>query len=78
MIIEIGLLMLAIPIGYLIAWMARDELVSGRKWFRALIILGVIIGGWFYLVGNNAIALTGVFISIVSFVSYWKSFDDGK
>ena len=68
-------MILGIPTGYLISWLARDELKDGRKWFRILIILAVIIGGWFALTGNYVIALTSGFIFIVSIISYMKSYD---
>jgi hypothetical protein len=75
MMFEVILLLLAIPIGLLISWMASDELVIGRKWFNGLVVLGVVlaIGGWLF--GFGAIGWSGGFIAIVSFVSYWKSFD---
>jgi len=75
MILQIIILVLAIPMGFLIAWMAKDELIVGRKYFRILVILGIIglIGFWIY--GFKEIALTCGFIGIVSLVSYVKSFD---
>ena len=48
MILEVLILILAIPTGFLIAWMAKDELIDGQKWFRALIILGLLGGMLFY------------------------------
>jgi len=75
MFIEIILTLLAIPSGYLLAWMTKEELVVGRKWFVRIIILGVIVGGWAALTGNYSIFWTCLFIVIVSFISYFKSFD---
>ena len=75
MLIEIILLLLAIPVGFLIAWMANDELVAGRKWFVALIIVSLVVGIWFTLTENYIVALTCGFILVVSFISYLKSFD---
>jgi len=75
MIAEIVLLVLAIPVGLLIAAMTRDELVEGRKWFKVIIIVGVAVGGWFYLTGDKAIAYTCLFGVIVAFVSLIKSKD---
>ena len=69
MMLQIVLLVLAIPVGFLIAWMARDELKQGRKWFRVLVIgclLGVI---WFWLTKNYVISWTLGFIGIVALVS---------
>lgn len=74
-LINLVLLLLAVPAGLLIAYLCRDELLAGRKWFSALTTLGVfgLIG--FYLYGQRAIALTCGFIAIVSFMSLIKSKD---
>ena len=73
MILEIVILLLAIPIGYLIAWLAKDELVAGKKWFRVLIILSILISAWFYLIGEKYISWTTGFILIVSLISLIQS-----
>ena len=75
MIMSVILLIFAIPVGYLIAWMARDELVQGRSWFRVLIILSLLSGLWFYLADYIHISLTSFFITIVSLISFVKSSD---
>jgi hypothetical protein len=75
MIIEIILLVLAIPTGFLIAWMARDELVDGKNWFKMLVVASIVLAGLFWIFGFAHISLTCVFIAIVSFVSIVKSSD---
>ncbi len=75
MILPIVLLILAIPTGYLIAWLARDELKQGRLWFRILIIASLLSGIFFYLYDYNHISLTSFFITIVSVISFVKSSD---
>jgi len=75
MLIEIILLILAIPIGYLIAWLANDELVAGRKWFIAIICLFSAIGLFYLFSGTYYIALACLFIVIISSVSLIKSKD---
>lgn len=75
MIMSLILLILAIPVGLLIACMCKDELVDGRKWFVVLFIVGVIFGLWFFLIDNNVVGYTLIFISIISLVSYIKSFN---
>ena len=75
MIVEIIVLLLAIPIGLLIAHMARDELVDGRKWFNALFIIGFLAGVWFFLIDNVAVGYTSLFIALIAIISYIKSFD---
>lgn len=70
MIVEILILALAIPVGFLIAYLARDELIAGRKWFLALALLSVLFGIFSYLfLGNLEVALSCYFVSIVSLVS---------
>ncbi|MEK6844077.1 MAG: hypothetical protein AABX83_01480 [Nanoarchaeota archaeon] len=75
MVIEIIILLLAIPTGYLIAWLANDELVIGRKWFTALIIFSFLSGFIFYFIDKIYITLTNVFIIVVAFISLMKSYD---
>ena len=71
--IQITLLLLAIPTGYLIAWMAKDELKQGRKWFRILVIGSILGVVWFWLTGKYVISWTLSFIGIVALVSLIKS-----
>lgn len=72
MIIELILLILAVPVGFLIAWMARDELKNGRKWFRAIFITFFALGGLFWIYDFGYIALTCAFIAIVGLISFIK------
>ncbi len=73
MILEIIILILAIPAGYLIAWLSHDELKAGRKWFKALVILSIILGLFFYLIGKEYAGWTMAFVFIVSLISLVKS-----
>jgi len=75
MLFEIIILILAIGSGFLISWLCREELIAGRKWFKLLVILSVVIGIGLELFGYGAAAWTMGFIAIVSMISYWKSFD---
>jgi hypothetical protein len=75
MIFEILVLLIGIPVGLLIAYFTRDELVAGRKWFKALIIVFVLVGIWSFLTGWNAVGWTSAFVVVVSLVSFVKSFD---
>jgi hypothetical protein len=65
----------AFPLGYLISWMARDELLVGRKWFKVLCTGFAMIGILFLLFKNYSITLSSFFIFILSAVSHKKSFD---
>ena len=75
MIIEVGLLILAVPLGFLLAKLTGDELVAGRKWFMAIFVVSVIAGIGFYVYGLSYIGWTFGFIAIVSFISLKKSKD---
>ena len=75
MIIEISLLILAVPVGFLLAWMTGDELVVVRKWFMALLVMSVVAGIGFYVFGLGYIGGTFGFIAIVSFISLMKGKD---
>ncbi len=73
MTIDFILLILAIPVGFLIAWLARDELIQGRKYLMVLeaLCFSLII----IFLSNETIVLTLGFMSIVGWISYLKSFD---
>ncbi|MFH1802962.1 MAG: hypothetical protein ABH864_05965 [archaeon] len=75
MLIEVVVLLLAILIGFLIAYWANDELVAGRKWFRVIIGVSIVVGGWFAFQGNWSVVWTCGFIMIATGISCWKSFD---
>ena len=75
MILEIIVLILAIPVGYLLAWMARDELISGRKWFKIIILLSLILSIIFLILKEIVIFFTLIFILIVTLISFIKSSD---
>lgn len=74
-LLSVVIVLLGIPVGYLISWMARDELVQGRVWLRTLLTIGAILAIWFYLVKIYYISLTCVFVFIIAFIGYTKSFD---
>jgi len=75
MLIESLILALSIPSGFFIAYLTNDELVAGRKWFLALIFLGISLGAFFIYLKNLTVVFSLVFLIIVSCISYWKSFD---
>jgi hypothetical protein len=74
-ILLIFIMALAFPIGYLLAYMCKDELLAGRSWFLALSLISFIAGSWFFLSDVNYISLSCFFAAIISGVAYWKSFD---
>ena len=75
MIASFLLLLIAIPVGFLIARLTADELIPGRLWFRRVFVFALlgIIGCWLFFTPESA--WTCGFIAIVSLISYCKSFD---
>lgn len=69
------ILILAIPTGYLIAWMARDELVDGRKYFRWIILVSMLLAIGSLFRENYLMVYSFLFVAIVTFVSFIKSKD---
>jgi hypothetical protein len=69
------IILLAAPIGLLIAWWSRDELIAGRKWFKIIISLSIILGWGFALKGNFTLSLSFLFIVLFTFASLIKSYD---
>jgi len=74
----IVILLSAFPIGYFLAWLCRDELVAGRKWFIIIALAGLISN--FYIAfasfsGGLSAILTLFYLAIICFVAVWKSYD---
>ncbi len=72
-LLAILILILSFPSGYLLAYLCRDELIAGRKWFKLLALISFILAIVF-LFFNLTIALACIFISIVSLISLSKSY----
>ncbi|MEK6913203.1 MAG: hypothetical protein AABW47_00850 [Nanoarchaeota archaeon] len=66
LIIGFVLLVLGIPIGNVLAKMTKEELKSGKKWFKLLIMLSLIGALVFLILGNDALLFTFLFIAIVT------------
>jgi len=75
-LLNIFILLTAVPAGYFLAWLCKDELVDGRKWFKIIlyclfvILIGVLI---FYRSLNVILAV--VYMIIVTFIALWKGKD---
>ncbi len=72
------ILLAGFPAGYLLAYLCRDELVAGRKWFlllSALSLIAAIAVSFTGLLFKFTIILTLFFIIIISLVAVWKSYD---
>ena len=75
MILEIGISVLAIPAGFLIAWLARDELEQGRAWFGLLALLSFLGILLFWFFNYLDLVFTALFIEIVACISLFMSYN---
>ncbi len=66
LLIGIGLLILGVPIGNLLAKFTKDELKQGKKWFRLLILLSCIGAVVTLILGSDTLMFTFLFIAIVT------------
>ena len=73
LLINILILLLAIPVGYLIAYLCKDELVSYKKYFRILMIVGIIGAIGFKLYGLLVESLTMLFLLVIALMSFLLS-----
>ncbi len=66
LIIGIVVLILGIPFGNLIAHWTKEELGSGQKYFRVLVLVGLIGGLVGLVIGNDILLFSFFFIAIVA------------
>jgi len=76
MIIVAVVLASAFPVGYFLAYLCREELVMGRKWFKmiswaCLAVIFVLL----FVYRNYSVILTLTYIAVVSLISAHKSYD---
>ena len=74
MIFYLLILILAYPVGLLIAWLARDELIDGFIYIKALTLLSFVLAIVFSFYDEVAAVSLG-FIAIVSYISVIKRYD---
>lgn len=65
-ILGIALLALGIPIGNLLAKATKEELKSGKKYFKILIIASLVGALVFLILGNDILLFSLLFIAIVT------------
>lgn len=70
--------LLAVSTGFLIAYLAKDELVAGRKWFSWIFIIGLLAGICFFITNKISESYSFIFLAIICLISYLKSFDKKK
>jgi hypothetical protein len=66
LIIGISLLALGIPLGDILAKVTKEELKSGKKYFKILISICLIGGIIFLILENDALLFAFLFIAIVT------------
>lgn len=66
------ILLTAIPAGLLVAWLTKEELRDGRKWFKLIIALSLAGSVVFLVLKNEAVTLTLVYIAIATSMSLKK------
>ena len=76
--IGVIVLLLGIPIGNLLAKFTKEELRIGRKWFKLLVLIGLIGGFVGLIIRNDAILFTFFFIAVVTSRSIIKTKDPGE
>ena len=77
-ILVLVILITSLPLGYLLAWLTKEELVSGRKYFLWLIItsfIALVVVLMINIESKSAILLALIYIAITSGVSLLKSYD---
>ena len=74
-LLTLASLILSVLVGYFIAWLCRDELKQGRKWFKLLIALSFLTGIVFLFYYKIEIVLTCAVIIIISVISLVKGYD---
>jgi formate hydrogenlyase subunit 3/multisubunit Na+/H+ antiporter MnhD subunit len=66
LLIGILILILGIPIGNFLARRTKEELKSGQKWFRLIIILSLVGGFIGLILSNDILMFSFFFIAIVT------------
>ena len=70
-----ALVIFSIPFGYMLAWFARDELRAGRKWFKAICALFLVLLGISIVFKSKNLMMVSIFSIITSAISIYKSYD---
>jgi len=64
--LAIGVLILGIPIGDFLAKITKEELKSGKKWFKLLIFVSLISSIISFFIGNDPLFFSFLFIAVVT------------
>ncbi len=66
LLIGIAVLILGYPIGIFLARVTKEELASGRKYFRIIVFLSLIGGVVGLILGNDILLFSMFFVAIVT------------
>jgi hypothetical protein len=66
LILGIAILILAIPVGNILAKATKEELAKGKKWITLLVVLSLVGGIISLVLGNDALMFTFFFIAIAA------------
>ncbi len=66
LLIGIGVLILAFPIGDILAKKTKEELKAGRRWFKIIIYASLVGGVVGLLIGNDILMFSFFFIALVT------------
>ena len=66
LLIGILVLILGFPLGTILAKAAKDELKSGQKWFKLIILVSFISTIFSLILGNDVLLFSFLFIAIVT------------
>ena len=64
--IGILILLLGFPIGSYLARITKEELKSGQKWFKSIIIVSLVGGIIGLIIGNDILLFSFFFIAVVT------------
>lgn len=74
-LLDIVLLLTAIPVGYFLAWLCKDEIIY-RKWMNLILYCLIIVGIVYSLIYFDInIILAFIYMIIITLVSIYKSKD---
>ena len=75
-LIYLVVLLTALPIGLMLAWLCKEELVDGRKWFNLMIISFILLGIISFVVFRDMpIVLSFSYMVLITGVSLYKGKD---
>lgn len=66
LLVGIMILVLAFPLGSLLAKATKEELSSGQMWFKLIMIISLISSGVSLIIRNDVLFFSFLFIAIVT------------